>query len=83
VTPPEAEAEAETQGRVRRRPSPNAEVEAEAQGRARRRPSVAPEAGLRGGRDLLLSVFPWWMTQLPERDEQCCFPVRTVSKGVK
>jgi hypothetical protein len=83
VTPPEAEVEAETQGRARRRPSLEVEVEAEAQGRARRRPSIAPEAGLRGGRDLLLSVFSWWMAQLPKQDEQCCCPVRTVSKGVK
>jgi hypothetical protein len=30
VTPPEAEAEAEAWGRVRRRPSPEAEAEAEA-----------------------------------------------------
>jgi hypothetical protein len=35
VTPPEAEAEAETWGRARRRPSPEAEAEAEAWGQAR------------------------------------------------
>jgi hypothetical protein len=42
---------------------------------------VAPEAELEGGRDLLLSAFPWWLAQLPEQGEQRCFPVRTVSKG--
>jgi hypothetical protein len=30
---------------------------------------------------LLLSAFLWWMAQLPERGEQRCFPVRTISKG--
>jgi hypothetical protein len=74
VTPPEAEAEAEALGRVRRGPSPKAE----AWGRARQRPSsrpglrprpgsgeaeldVAPEAELRRGHDLLLLVLPWWL----------------------
>jgi hypothetical protein len=40
VTPPEAEAEA--QGRARRRPSSEAEVEAEAWGRARRSSLLRP-----------------------------------------
>jgi hypothetical protein len=42
VTPPEAEAEAESWGRARRRPSPEAEAEAEAWGRARRSPMLRP-----------------------------------------
>jgi hypothetical protein len=42
---------------------------------------VAPEAELEGGRDLLLSAFPWLLAQLPERGEQRYFPVRTISKG--
>jgi hypothetical protein len=29
----------------------------------------------------MLSAFPWWLAQLPERGEQRYFPVRTVSKG--
>jgi hypothetical protein len=33
-----------------------------------------------GDRD---SVLSWWLAQLPERGEQRCFPVRSVSKGVK
>jgi hypothetical protein len=44
---------------------------------------VAPKAELGGGHDLVLLVLPWWLAQLPEQDEQCCFPIRTVSKGVK
>jgi hypothetical protein len=56
VTPPEAEAEAEARGRARRRPcrglgSGEAEL------------PVAPEAEPGGGRDLLLSVLPWWLAQ--------------------
>jgi hypothetical protein len=42
VTPPEAEAETETWGRARRRPSPEAEDEAEAWGRARRSSLLRP-----------------------------------------
>jgi hypothetical protein len=42
VTPPEAEAEGEARGRVRRRPSPEAEAEAEACGRARRSSLLRP-----------------------------------------
>jgi hypothetical protein len=68
VTPLEAEAEAE--------------VEAEAWGRARQSPLLRPRPDS-GGRGLLLSVFPWWLAQLPERGEQRCFPVRTVSEGAK
>jgi hypothetical protein len=73
---PEAEAEVESWGRARRRPSPEAKAKAEAWGRARGEAKtfsrgrglrsgeaellVAPEAELVGDHD---SVLPWWLAQ--------------------
>jgi hypothetical protein len=63
VTPSEAEAEAEAWGRARRRPSSEAEAETEAWGRARRSSLLHPRLNSGGGRDLLLSILPWWLAQ--------------------
>jgi hypothetical protein len=63
VIPPEAEAEAESWGRARRRPLP----EAEAQGRARRSFRLRPRL------NLLLLALPGWLAQQSERGERRCF----------
>jgi hypothetical protein len=63
VIPPEAEVEAESWGRARRRPPP----EAEAQGRARRSFLSRPRL------NLLLSAFPGWLAQQSERGSGAVF----------